>query len=72
LLQEPQTAQPATSSALIAAAEAPIWSFKTMTPFLPYALGALGLILVGIGLFLRKDPMKHVTNRAADEFDIEG
>jgi hypothetical protein len=65
------SAQP-TSSALIAAAEAPIWSFKTMTPFLPYALGTLGIILIGVGLFLRKNPMKRVTNRAADEFDIEG
>jgi hypothetical protein len=62
----------ATSSALIAAAEAPIWSFKTMAPFLPYALGTLGIILISVGLFLRKNPMKHVTNRAADEFDIEG
>ncbi len=38
----------------------------------PYGLGALGLILIGVGLFFKKNPMKKVTNRALDEFDIEG
>ncbi|MBY0472791.1 PKD domain-containing protein [Patescibacteria group bacterium] len=36
----------------------------------PYVLGALGLILIGAGLFYKKNPMKKVTNRAVDEFDI--
>ncbi len=72
LPQEPQAIQSSTTSVLMAAAETPAWSFKTLLPYAPYALGALGLILVGVGLFLRTNPMKHVTNRAADEFDIEG
>jgi len=38
----------------------------------PYVLGTLGLILISVGLFLKKNPMKKVTNRALDEFDIEG
>lgn len=38
----------------------------------PYVLGALGIILTGVGLFFKKNPMKKVTNRAIDEFDIEG
>ncbi|OGC88939.1 hypothetical protein A2419_01080 [Candidatus Adlerbacteria bacterium RIFOXYC1_FULL_48_26] len=38
----------------------------------PYVVGALGLILIGVGLFFKRNPMKKVTNRSVDEFDIEG